>query len=122
MENTMKYLLMILVVGIISITIISSFQYSLAADNVDPEKYNPNNNQLNLKELTDKAGIVLGVVRNVSVVVSVITLMIIGVKYILGSVEEKANYKETMVPYVIGAVMAVAGTTLVSFIYNAVHD
>lgn len=122
MKNTMKYLFMILMIGIISITIISSFQCSLAIDTVNPDEYNPYNNQIDTKPLQDKAGIVLGVIRNVSVVVSVLALMIIGVRYILGSVEEKANYKETMVPYVIGAVMAVAGTSLVSFIYNAVHD
>ncbi len=28
-------------------------------------------------------------------------LMIIGIKYVTGSVEEKANYKKTMIPYVI---------------------
>ena len=64
----------------------------------------------------------LGAIRNISAVVSVIVLMVIGFKYILGSVEEKANYKQTMMPYIIGCVMAVAGTTLVTFIYNAVID
>ena len=28
--------------------------------------------------------------------------MIIGIKYIIGSVEEKADYKKTMIPYLIG--------------------
>ena len=58
--------------------------------------------------------------RNVSVVVAVISLMIIGLKYIFGSVEEKANYKATMMPYIIGCVLAASGTTIVTFIYNAV--
>ena len=66
-------------------------------------------------------GVVLGAIRNISVVVAVITLMIIGFKYILGSVEEKANYKATMMPYIIGCILAVSGTTLVSFIYNSVN-
>ena len=39
----------------------------------------------------------------------------------MGSVEEKASYKQTMIPYVVGAILAVSGTTLVSFIYNSVH-
>jgi hypothetical protein len=47
--------------------------------------------------------------------------MIIGFKYIIGSVEEKANYKATMLPYIIGCVLAVSGTSIVSFIYNAIH-
>ena len=65
---------------------------------------------------------ILGAIRNISIVVSVITLMIIGLKYIIGSAEEKANYKETMIPYIIGCILAVSGTTLVSFIYNAFNS
>lgn len=85
---------------------------------LSPEDYKPNQ----ITEMAyafSKASIVLGFIRNISIVVSVIVLMTIGVKYIIGSVEEKANYKQTMVPYVIGCIMAVSGTTLVAFIYNA---
>ena len=46
-------------------------------------------------------------------------LTIIGVRYIMGSVQEKAEYKQTMWPYVIGAVLIFAGTTLVDIIYRA---
>ena len=48
--------------------------------------------------------------------------MVIGVKYILGSVEEKASYKETMVPYIIGCILATSGIVIVSYIYNAFHS
>ena len=33
-----------------------------------------------------------------SVVLSVIMLIVLGIKYMLGSVDEKANYKETLLP------------------------
>lgn len=86
------------------------------------EKYRPNVLSADDSELViDKVGIVLGAIRNISVVVSVIALMVIGLKYIFGSVEEKANYKATLVPYVIGFVLAIAGTTLVNVIYKMVH-
>lgn len=89
---------------------------------IDPGAYRPTDaTEAEAKIITDKVGIVLGVVRNISAIVAVLAIMIIGVKYILGSVEEKANYKATMMPYVIGCVLAVAGTTIVSFIYEAVH-
>lgn len=89
---------------------------------IDPDDYRPTDPTTDdAAELVDKVGIILGAVRNISVIVSVIVLMIIGFKYIMGSVEEKANYKATMFPYIIGCIMAVAGTTIVSFIYNSVH-
>ena len=40
----------------------------------------------------------------------------------IGSVEERAEYKKTLIPYVIGCVLVVSITTIVSFIYNAVKD
>ncbi len=88
---------------------------------IDPDNYNPDDLTKGDSQLVlDKAGVILGAVRNISVVVAVITLMVIGTKYILGSVEEKANYKATLLPYVIGCVLAVAGTSIVNFIYNMV--
>lgn len=66
----------------------------------------------------DRAGVVLGVVRNVGVIISVIALSIIGLKYMLGSIEEKAKYKETLKPFLIGAIILAAGTTLVDYIYQ----
>ena len=96
----------------------------IGSTSINPDDYDPSKNPLTTDdsaEVVEKVGVVLGAIRNISAVVSVIVLMIIGVKYMLGSVEEKANYKATMMPYIIGCVMAVAGTTLVSFIYDAIN-
>ena len=35
--------------------------------------------------------------------VSVITLVVLGIKYMVGSIEERAEYKKSMIPYLIGA-------------------
>ncbi len=95
---------------------------SALSTTIDPNDYEPDQlTDADAGVVTDKIGIVLGTIRNISVVVSVIALMIIGLKYVFGSVEEKANYKATLVPYVIGFVLAIAGTTLVDFIYNMVN-
>lgn len=91
------------------------------ATTINPDNYIPTANT-DTTLAFQKAGVVLGAIRNISAAVSVIALMVIGFRYILGSVEEKANYKQTMIPYIIGCIMAVAGTTLVTFIYNAVID
>lgn len=104
---------------IITFLLVNIFNEVLA---FNPSDYEPSNeSSSDVSVLTDKAGVILGAIRNISAIVSVIALMIIGVKYIIGSAEEKANYKATMIPYIIGCLMAVAGTTLVSFIYNAIH-
>lgn len=108
-------------------SLISSHLYDYEEVNVsngiNPDNYNPSMNPLTVEDsekVISKVGVILGAIRNISVVISVIILMIIGVKYIFGSVEEKANYKATLLPYIIGFVMSVTGTTIVSFIYNMV--
>ena len=68
--------------------------------------------------LSEKAGRIMGLIRNIAVVVGVIMLMIIGVKFMLGSAEEKAEYKKSLMPLVIGIVIVMMATTLVSFVYN----
>ena len=55
------------------------------------------------------------IIRVVGIILSVIILMILGIKYMMGSASEKAEYKKTMIPYVIGAIVlfgasALAGT------------
>lgn len=116
----MKKTINIFLIMAIVVIIMSVFNQVFAV--IDPNDYQPGEMTGNdSKTIVAKASIILGAIRNISVVVSVIILMVIGFKYIIGSVEQKANYKQTMVPYIIGCIMAVAGTTIVSFIYNAVH-
>lgn len=64
------------------------------------------------------AGKVMGIIRNIAVVAGVIVLMVIGVKFILGSAEEKAEYKKSLIPLVVGIVVVMAATTVVSFLFD----
>lgn len=110
----------IFLILIVTFLLISIFSEVFA--DIDPEAYKPN--EITTEEATQvlgKVGIVLGTIRNITVVFSVLILMLIGFKYIVGSVEEKANYKTTFLPYVIGIIFAVSGVTIVDFIYRAIH-
>lgn len=66
----------------------------------------------------DKAGKVITVVQTVGSIASVVCLIVIGIKYMTGSVEEKAEYKKTLVPYVIGAALVFTITNLLSIVYH----
>ena len=112
----------IIILFVIIFFAISIFNLCYAADvKFNANTYKPSDlTNDDTKVAFDKAGIILVAVRNVSVVVAVISLMIIGLKYMFGSIEEKANYKATMMPYIIGCVLVASGTTIVTFIYNAV--
>lgn len=52
------------------------------------------------------------------IVVSVIVLVVLGIKYMMGSAEEKAEYKKTLMPYVIGAGLVFAASSIAQIIYS----
>lgn len=61
---------------------------------------------------------VLGAIQVLGVGISVSVIVVIGIKYMLGSVEEKAQYKETMKPYIIGVVFLALASTIPNLIYE----
>ena len=61
---------------------------------------------------------IMGIIQTVAVVIAVVVLMVLGIKYMMGSASEKAEYKKTMMPYVIGAVLVFAAGTIANAIYN----
>lgn len=61
---------------------------------------------------------IVGVVQVIGIIVSVVVLIALGIKYMVGSVEEKASYKKSMVPYIVGAVMLFAASSVAQFLYE----
>ena len=55
---------------------------------------------------------IIGILQAVGIVVSVVVVIVLGIKYMMGSVEEKAEYKKTMMPYLIGAALIFAASTI----------
>lgn len=65
---------------------------------------------------------IVKVVTTVGVVISVIMLVVIGIKYMLGSTEEKATYKKSLMPYAIGAILVFAASEIAQLIYNLANE
>lgn len=70
--------------------------------------------------LTNTGKSIAGVVKYIGIFISVITLSVLGIKYMAGGIEEKAQYKETMMPYLIGAIIIFASSFIVEKIYEIV--
>ena len=74
--------------------------------------------QLSNSEATGIGNSIITILTTVGVVISVIVLIVIGLKYMMGSLEEKAEYKKSLMPYVIGAVIVFAASTIAGVVYN----
>jgi len=104
---------------ILIITILLLFSTSqVFALGIDPSYYEPDLSNSNSTTLKAKVGGILGIINVVGVVCSVVIICIIGIKYMLGSVEEKAEYKKTMLAYLIGAMLLFSATTIPNILFN----
>ena len=65
---------------------------------------------------------IVTIMQTVGIVVAVVVLLVLGIKYMMGSAEEKAEYKKTMIPYLVGAVLIFASTTIVNVVYNLANS
>ena len=74
----------------------------------------------NTGDITKVGNKIMGIIQVVGVLIAVIILMVLGIKYMMGSAEEKAEYKKTMIPYIVGAILIFAAATIANAIYNFV--
>lgn len=54
----------------------------------------------------------------IAIVIAVIVLLILGIKYMIGSASEKAEYKKTMIPYLVGAILIFGAGAIAQVIVN----
>ena len=90
------------------IQVVDSVRVATKAELINPDDYEPGGIDEALSEagrVTDFASTIIAVIRTIGIIVTVITLMIMGIKYMTASVEERADYKKSMIPYLIGAVL-----------------
>lgn len=92
---------------------------SSGATTINPEDFRPG-------DLTDSdtavafqsAGVIVNAIINVGLVISIVMFMVLGMKYMIGSIEERAEYKKTLMPMVIGTLMIFISGKIVSTIWN----
>lgn len=73
-------------------------------------------------QFIEKVNVIVYVLEAVGVILSVIILIVIGIKYMLGSVEERADYKKTMIPYLIGAFMVFTVSLIPQIIFKFMEN
>lgn len=72
----------------------------------------------NSTDIPTLGGKITGVLQTIGVVLAVVIIAVLGIKYMLGSAEEKAEYKKSMVPYLIGAACIFLAPTIANIVYQ----
>ena len=105
----------IFLILIIIFLLVSVFSKVLA--DIEPDSFQPA--ELSESETTiTKFNQVIGAFQAVGSIASVLAIVVTGIRYMVASVEEKAEYKNTFIYYIVGAVLVFAISNVSALIYN----
>lgn len=105
-------LMSIALVAIMMVCTLSTTLYAIQPGDVKAEETGAD------AQIATIGGKILSAVTTAGIVLSVLMLAVLGVKYMMGSAEEKAEYKKSMMPYLIGAVLVFSASTIATVIYQ----
>ena len=121
----MKRCVIVTIVALLTLMIVSSFICETQAVDlgaIDPEQVidppDEDQNIYSTGKLVNIGNIIVNVVRTFGQAISVVILAIVGIRYIMGSIEEKAEYKQTMWVYIVAAILIFGGSTLTQIIFD----
>ena len=93
-----------------------------ATINPDAYQYNLENAFGNAQIATNIGSAIISVIRVIGIIVTVVVLLILGIKYMTGSVEEKADYKKSMIPYLVGVFIFFTLSQILTIIMQLVSN
>ena len=118
-------LLSIIVLALMLLTITSNIvlaknETKAATTGIDPSNVQPS--YADSSKVTAIGGKIVGFIQLIGSVAAVAVLAILGIKYMMGSTEEKAEYKKTLMPYLIGAILIFGAVNIASAVYSNVSN
>lgn len=69
-------------------------------------------------DFSAKVGKIIGFLQWAGAIAGVLIITIFGIKYMMGSLEEKAEYKKSMIPFIVGAVVLIAAPQIAKLIFS----
>lgn len=85
---------------------------------LSPSEITGKNSVTGASEIKNVGMSIVGILQTVGIVLSVVILIVLGIKYMMGSAEEKADYKKSMMPYIVGAALIFAASAFAQVIYQ----
>jgi hypothetical protein len=114
-----KFILILLITLIFLSTVITNNSYGSDVLN----RFKGTSGELTGKtELTTIMASVLDVIRLAGAGIAVIILLVIGIKYAIASVGERADIKKYAINYVIGALVLFGATGILSILKNVITE
>lgn len=113
MNKTIKAISVLLIAAMMLFTI-STTVFAVDPNGIISNMNNVNNVDTN--SISAIGGQIANILSTIGIIVGVIVLLVLGIKYMMGSTSEKAEYKKTMIPYLVGIVLLLGASGIVKAI------
>ncbi len=121
MSKIVSIILMAMILVTMTTTVMAAGETAKAAP-ITPSSIDGSTSDVDVTNISTLGNSVVRILTTVGVVASVIVLVVLGIKYMMGSAEEKAEYKKTLMPYVIGAGLVFAASGIANIVYTFMQD
>ena len=114
-----KYIFSIIVILILTIILFTNVSYAQSVgDDITQWEFKIDQDipSIVLKYI----GVFIAFVRNMSIIITIIVITLLGIKFMLGSVQEKAEYKQSFITIIIGSIFITMSITIVDAIFTLV--
>lgn len=119
MNKTIKIistlLIAVMLVATLSQVCLASGDYTGIINTIDTDAKGESTEIAGLKTT---AGKVVKALRNISAIVAIVVITILGIKYMIGSTEERAEYKKSFIPLIVGVVVVVAAASIATALFS----
>ena len=119
MEKVLSIIMIAIVIIFNVLTIVNAVDYG---QEFEPSSVTGKDSTMDTGSVQNLGQSIFAVVRVAGILISVIILVVLGIKYMMGSAEEKSEYKKTLLPYAIGAFLIFAAANISQILYNAFVD
>lgn len=125
MKKTIKIILIFFIIILLVISI-SNKTYSFeemfgSADNFLSTGSSSSGDKIDDSQLKSMSGTIYNMLLVIGVVIAVIYGLFIAIKLIMGSIDEKAKIKESLIPYVVGCVVLLTAFTIWGIAMNLLN-
>lgn len=120
MKNIKKIFFITIVIVVMLSIIIPTKGYCI--DEIISEMDGSSNIETSSNRITEVINTIFSLIRYVGSGLSIIVCMSLGIKYMVSSVEDKADIKKKAIPVVIGCIIIFATTNIIVIISDIVND
>lgn len=114
MKKAMKVFSVLMIVAMLTMaaTPVLGVDFDNATKNL--QATNPENVD-NMTQLVSK---ILGFLQWFAIIGGILIITILGIKYMMGSLEEKAEYKKSLIPLIVGIIVVMGATTIANILFK----